>query len=263
MGPPGYLGPPEQVRARLASFQLEMVGAFLPQHFSRADRVESDRSWLVANLRALRQTAVEGSRPFAVLCEAIDEPVRVAWAGRTTSNPDARLDDAGWATLIDNLHAAAEVCLEHGLEPVFHPHAGTYVETAAEIDMLASRIRPDLVGLCLDTGHFCFGGADPAACIRDYAELIRHVHVKDCRLDVRDDVASRGGDLVEAVRKGVFCALGTGNARIDESVAALREVGYRGWAVVEQDQLLTHEMKPASVVAGQRANLDYLRARGL
>lgn len=263
MGPPGYLGAPAQVRQRLASLHLEMVGAFLPQHFSRRERVAEDRRWLLDNLRTLRESSAPGSRPLAVLCEAIDEPIRVAWAGRTTSNAATGLDEARWRDLVANLHSAAEICRAQGVEPVFHPHAGTYIETAEEIERLMLRIDPKLVGLCLDTGHFCFGGADPARSIRDYAALLRHVHIKDCRLDVRDDTARREAGLDEAVHQGVFCPLGTGDAGIEGALEALQEADYSGWIVVEQDQFLGPEDTPASVIAGQRANLEYLRSRGL
>ncbi len=263
MGPPGYLGSASSLRDRLASHQLEMIGGFLPQHFSRVDRVDEDRRWLEENLRALREAAGPDSQPFAVLSEAIDEPVRVAWAGRCAANPDTRLDRDRWQALVDNLHTAAELCRKHGLEPVFHPHAGTYIETAEEIAQLADAMDPAIVGLCLDTGHFCFGGADAATSIRAYASLVRHVHIKDCRTSVRDQVAAEGGDLDAAVRGGVFCPLGSGDIDLDEAVQALRDIDYDGWLVVEQDQLLTPQDTPASVVAGQRANLQYLRALGL
>ena len=36
LGSPGYMGDGPQVHERLASRGLELVGAFLPQHFSRA-----------------------------------------------------------------------------------------------------------------------------------------------------------------------------------------------------------------------------------
>jgi sugar phosphate isomerase/epimerase len=46
-------------------------------------------------------------------------------------------------------------------------------------------------------------------------------------------------------------------------IAQLRDDDYRGWLVIEQDQGLTSSDTPASVVAGQRANREYLRAFGL
>ena len=152
---------------------------------------------------------------------------------------------------MDNLHRAAELCRREGLEPIFHPHAGTYIETADEIDRLMERIDPSLVGLCLDTGHFRYGGAIPAQAIRDYASLIRHVHLKDCATSVLRGVVERDEDLAAAIGGGVFCPLGTGDADIAAAIAALDEIGYEGWLVVEQDQLLRTEDTPG--VARRRA----------
>jgi inosose dehydratase len=263
LGPPGYLGDGPAVRQRLASRGLALVGAFLPQHFSRRERVVEDRAWLADSLRLLREATPDGSRPFAVLAEGIDEPVRLAWTGRVAENPEAQLDEARWQTLVDNLHAAAEMCREAGFEPVIHPHAGTYIETADEIDRLMGRIDPTLVGLCLDTGHFRYGGAVPAQAVRDYASLLRHVHLKDCRTGVLRSVAQRHADLSAALHEGVFCGLGTGDADIAASVEALHAIGYEGWFVVEHDQVLTAKDTRASLVAGQRANREHLAAMGV
>src|ERR671918_452152 len=41
----------------------------------------------------------------------------------------------------------------HGLLPCFHPHAGTHVEFEQEIERLAVDTDPELVQLCIDTGH--------------------------------------------------------------------------------------------------------------
>jgi inosose dehydratase len=263
LGPPGYLGDGPTVRERLSSRDLALVGAFLPQHFSRSERVAEDRAWLADSLQLLREATPPGSAPFAVLAEGIDEPVRLAWTGRVTENPDARLDESRWRVLVDNLHAAAEMCREAGFEPVFHPHAGTYIETADEIDRLMGRIDGSLVGLCLDTGHFRYGGAVPAQAIRDYAALLRHVHLKDCHTGVVRSVARRGADLSTALHEGVFCGLGTGDADIAASVDALHAIGYGGWLVVEQDQVLTARDTRESLVAGQLANRDHLAALGV
>ena len=140
------------------------------------------------------------SRPFAVLCDHFDEPDRRAFSGRIADHPETWLSAARFDTLIDNLHRAAEVCRAAGFEPVLHPHAGTYVETADEIARVMDRVDPSLVGLCLDTGHFRFGDADPVQAVHDYHELIRHVHVKDFRAAIMDGVKAEGRDLDEALR---------------------------------------------------------------
>lgn len=263
LGPQGYLGSGPEVRSRLDARGLALVGAFLPQRFSRREAAAEDRAWLRAALRLVREATPEGSRPFAVLAEGIEEPVRLAFTGRIAQHPEAQLDDDRWDALVDGLHEAAAICREEGLEPVFHPHAGTYIETADEIDRLVGRMDPALVGLCLDTGHFRYGGAEPARAIRDYAAVLRHVHVKDCRAGVLARVAARGGDLAQVLNEGVFCPLGAGDADIPAVVDALRDVGYQGWLVVEQDQLLTAADTRESLVAGQRANREYLARLGL
>ncbi len=257
LGAPGYLGVGTEARARLERRGLALVGAFLPQHLSRDAEAATDREWLRTQVTHLREAAPEGSSPFAVLCEAVDEPDRLRWSGRIAEHPETRLDDDRHRTLVDNLHRAGEVVAAAGLRAVIHPHAGTYIETDAEIERLMEALDPSLVGLCLDTGHFRYGGADPARRIRDYASVIRHVHIKDCRTRVLHDLPD-GAGFVGAVKRGVFCALGEGDSDIPASLAALDAIGYPGWLVVEQDTALTNDVTRAQLVAGQRDNLRYL-----
>ena len=263
LGPPGYLGDGAEVHDRLTSRGLDLVGSFIPQHFSRAEKVEEDHAILRDQLRLIVAGTPDGSRPLAILSDHFDEADRIHYAGRIAQHPEAWLSPARFDTLIDNLHRVAEICRGAGLEPVLHPHAGTYVETADEIARVMDRIDPALLGLCLDTGHFRFGGADPAKSVADYGDLVRHVHIKDCRTSVIDEVDRDDGDLPEALKRGVFCPLGEGDADIPAVIAALRASGYVGWLVVEQDQALGPNDTPESVVAGQRFNLEYLRRLGV
>ena len=263
LGLPGYLGSASDVHGRLAPRGLELVGSFLPQHFSRAEHAEADRAWLRDQLRLIKAGAPEGSRPFAILSDQFDEPDRRAYSGRIAEHPETWLSAERFDTLIDNLHRAAEVCRQEGLEPVLHPHAGTYVETKDEIAQVMDRIDPSLVGLCLDTGHFRFGGADPTTAVNDYRDLIRHVHIKDCRTSVIEAIKREDKNLDEALKRGVFCPLGEGDSGIDSAIEALVANGYTGWLVIEQDQALGSRDTPESVVAVQRANYEYVRRLGI
>jgi inosose dehydratase len=263
LGPPGFMGTGDEVRERLTSRHLELVGAFLPQHFSRNEKAAEDRAWLRDSLRLIRDGTPDGSRPLAILSDQFDEPERLAFSGRIAEHPEAWLPPARFEALIANLHRAAELCRDEGFEVVLHPHAGTYVETATEIAAVMDRIDPSLLGLCLDTGHFRFGGADPAQAVDEYHELIRHVHIKDCRMQVMDDVKAEGLGLEEALSRGVFCQLGLGDSGIDAVMEALRRHDYGGWLVIEQDQFLRATDTPETVVAVQRANREYLRHFGV
>jgi inosose dehydratase len=263
LGPPGFMGDAPEVRRRLTSRKLELVGAFLPQHFSRDEKADEDRAWLRDSLRLIRDGAPDGSRPLAILSDHFDEPERLAFSGRIAEHPEAWLPAGRFEALIANLHRAAELCRTEGFEVVLHPHAGTYVETADEIARVMGRIDPSLLGLCLDTGHFRFGGADPAQAVDDYHELIRHVHIKDCLTTVMDEVKAEGKGLEEALSRGVFCQLGLGDSGIDAVMEALGRHHYAGWLVIEQDQFLRAADTPESVVAVQRANREYLRRFGV
>ena len=123
---------------------------------------------------------------------------------------------------------------------------------------------PSILGFCLDTGHARFGGSDPSELARDYADRLRHVHLKDCDTQVIARGHERGEGLDEMLRSGVFCEFGTGDAAIPDIVDTLWAGGYAGWIVVEQDQYLSGaDSIVESVIAGQQRNLDYLRALGL
>jgi inosose dehydratase len=260
LGPPGFLGSGTAARERLERRGLQLVGAFLPQHFSRDDRAPADREWLREQLTLLREATPEGSDPLAVLAEAIDEPDRLRWSGRTEQHPEAQLDGARFRSMMDNMHRAGELARSMGFRAVIHPHAGTYLETDAEIERMVEGLDASLVGLCLDTGHFRYGGADPARRVRDYRSVLQHVHIKDCHTQVLDDVRAEGGDLYTALVRGVFTELGNGDSGIDEVVRALEEVGYEGWLVIEQDQFLRESVTRNALVSAQRRNLEYLEA---
>ncbi len=263
LGPPGFMGDGPTTGARLAERGLTFIGAFLPQTLTDDERCARDRAWMEGLLAEIRRGLPEGAAPFAVLSDAIDQPIRQRAAGRVASRPDAQLDGTGWQRLVDNLHRSAERAATLGFQPVVHPHCGTYLETAGEIDRLVNSLDPSLIGLCLDTGHFRFGDAEPAASLRAYRALVRHVHVKDCATRVRDAVVARGEDVIAALANGVFCGLGAGDADIPAAVQALRDIGYTGWVVVEQDQFLALSVTRDEVVDGQRANREYLSRLGV
>ncbi len=263
LGPPGYLGDGEQVRAGLSARGLELVGSFLPLHLSRDERMAEDLAWLDAALALVRDATPDGSRPLAIISDHFDEPDRMALAGRIADHPEAWLPPARFRSLVDNLHRAAERCAAAGFEPVVHPHAGTYIETRDETRRVLDAIDPSRIGYCLDTGHARFGGADPVELVRDYRELLRHVHVKDCRTAVLDEVARDGLGMEAALVRGAFVELGEGDSGVGEVIAELGSIGYGGWLVVEQDRFLFAADTIETLRAAQRRNREFLRGHGL
>jgi inosose dehydratase len=117
------------------------------------------------------------------------------------------------------------------------------------------------IGLCLDTGHLLLGGGDPAVKVREWKSRINHVHLKDARKQVVEQIIREVAPVSEIWKRKAFCRLGDGDLDVDSVLDALRD-GYSGWLVVEQD-VLPDEGDPLGTPArDQRANRQFLAARG-
>lgn len=185
-------------------------------------------------------------------------PSRVETAGRPGAAE--RLGASDWQRLIDTVHRVATVATAAGVATTFHPHAGTDVEFGDEIDRLLDDTDPSLVGLCVDTGHARYAGVDPAALLRARAERVNHVHFKDVDPAVLERVAQEELSFWDAYRQGVFCPLGRGCVDFGDVEGALGEIGYDGWATVEQDASPTGDSVPLD---DAKESLAYLHSVGL
>lgn len=172
-----------------------------------------------------------------VLCIAFDgSPDRSEMAGRAGDPATPGLTDAGWDRTVELLRTAAAETRAAGARIAFHPHAGTYIETPAEVERLAASIDAATLPLCLDVGHYLVGGGDPVEALRQYGERVEHVHLKDVDPDVlgalRDGTA---GGFGGAIRSRLFTELGAGVLDLDGILGVLAARRYAGWLMVEQD----------------------------
>jgi inosose dehydratase len=253
LGPPGYLGAGKELRERLRRHGLVLAGGYIPVRFSEPEHRGEDLTAMARTLDLF--DAADGGAARAVLADA-GSAERLANPGRAAADPALGLDEAGWRRLADGVARAAELAGERGYEPVFHHHTGTFVEAAWEIERLLELTD---VSLLLDTGHLVLGGGDPVAALREWSGRIGHVHVKDLRLDVLRGVLADRADMAEAWRRGVFCELGAGNVDLTAFFGALRESGYEGWLVVEQDRIPAPGEAADEAAAAQARNRRWLR----
>jgi inosose dehydratase len=121
------------------------------------------------------------------------------------------------------------------------------------------RTDPEVLGLCLDTGHLTYAGGDPVAAAGEFGSRIWHLHLKDCAADVAAQARASNWNYHDAVRHGVFCELGKGTVRFPAVLDALSRIRFSGWAIVEQD-VLPALGTPAASAARNRA---FLRTLGL
>ena len=166
----------DAIRAMLAPRRLELLGGFVPLVLHQGDLADAlDQARRVAGVMA------DAGASVFVLALVQD----AAWSAPIT------LDGPGWARLAAGVDAVAEATAELGLTTVVHPHQGTLVERAAEVDVLAALSN---VAWCLDPGHLALGGYDPLDFVRNYGDRIAHVHLKDVDLDDRRAPQRRRAD---------------------------------------------------------------------
>jgi inosose dehydratase len=233
LGPLGYLGDTAgSIRARLDDHGLELAGAFVLLHLA-------DEQGFAGDLPLLERTAdllaAIGPRAPIVLADA-GSPERRRASGRPAELGRTALMRGALERAVERLSRAAERCRSRGLSVAFHPHAASYFESEAEVDALLDMTDPELVGLCLDTGHSVVGGIDPLQLARARADRLSHVHLKDVDRDVLG--ALRAGELGidRAWDRGLFCPLGEGVVDL-EGLLALPELRrFEGWVVLEQDR---------------------------
>jgi inosose dehydratase len=248
---------PAALRAELARRALALVGAFVPVALVRPEAHEPGARTAVRTAELLAG-ATGSTSPIIVLADDNGQvEVRTRFAGRI--RPEHGLQPDQWDRFARGAeHVARTVRDATGLHTVFHHHCAGYVETPAEIDALMTRTDPDLLGLCLDTGHLTYAGGDPLETLERYTARIWHVHFKDCHPAVADRARQSGWDYFAAVGHGVFCELGQGSVTFPAVRDALRDRQYSGWIVVEQDVLPSM----GSPAASARRNREYLGSIG-
>jgi len=256
LGPLGYFGYGNDLSAALTRRRLSLAGGFFELPFSETDRMIGAVHDLDALLDVFDSVSPgpRGLKPRPTLADAGND-LRRARPGQAASDPSLGFDAEGWKRFADGVEMAVARCRERNFEPTFHHETGTGIEAVWEIEKV---LELTSIGLCLDTGHLLLGGGDPVTAMRDWGPRINHVHLKDARRQIVDEIVREAAPVAEIWRRRAFCRLGEGDLDVDGVLDALRKT-YSGWLVVEQDVLPDPLGRAA---ADQRANRQYLAERG-
>ena len=258
LGDWGYMPTtPGLLKAELDKRQLDLLGAFVPVALANAASHEAGMESALKVAELMFNAGYEKS--FIVLADDNGSvPGRTNNAGRIT--PEMGLTTAQWNVYAAGAEKIARAVKDaYGIRTVFHHHCAGYVETPEEIDTLMALTDPELLGLCLDMGHYAFGGGDPVKALTKYGKRIWHVHFKDYSQEAAKASREANGDYFDAIKRGVFCELGKGAVDFRAVVKLLEVMDYKDWIVVEQDIL--PGMGNPKVCA--QANRDYIRSLGL
>jgi inosose dehydratase len=226
---------PDELKKVLDEKNLQLLGAFVPVALAKEEAHAAGIELAIKTAGLMFDAGYKNA--FIVLADengSVEE--RTKNAGRIT--PEMGLSENQWKTFAAGAEKVAKAVKEkYGMRTVFHHHCGGYVETPQEVAKLMDLTNPEILGLCLDMGHFAFGGGDPVVALRDYYNRIWHVHFKDFDPKVGQAARENDYDYFKSVEQGVFCELGKGSVDFKSIVKILNEKGYNGWIVVEQDVL--------------------------
>ena len=147
------------------------------------------------------------------------------------------MNDQEWDTFCTGMNKLGKIAKEeYGIALTFHHHMGTVVQSLAEVDRMMENTDPEYVSLLFDTGHFTYCGEDPLEVVKKYVHRIKHVHLKDIRPEVVEQVKKENMSFLAGVRAGAFTIPGDGCINYDPIFKVLEEAGYEGYMVVEAEQ---------------------------
>ena len=147
------------------------------------------------------------------------------------------MNDEEWNLLCDGLNKLGKIAKEeYGISLTFHHHMGTVVQDADEVERLMNGTDPEYLSLLYDTGHFAYCGADPLEMVRKYKDRIKHVHLKDIRKEVVEQVKREELSFLAGVRMGAFTVPGDGSIDFEPIFKVLEDNGYEGYMLVEAEQ---------------------------
>lgn len=153
-----------------------------------------------------------------------------------TGNHKRVMNEEEWKRMNDGLNKLGKIAKDNGFKLCFHHHMGTVIQTLEETEKMLANTDPEYVYLCFDTGHFTFAGEDPLPVLKKYVSRVGHVHLKDMRLKVVEEVKKNNYSFLKAVRSGAFTVPGTGDIDFKPILKVLEDANYEGWLLIEAEQ---------------------------
>ena len=228
LGPYGYLPTDEKTLRR----ELERRGLSLIAATIMNGHLDDTTNWSQIEDTVLRTGDLLASlgAEYLVLW---DDCYLDLFSGKQLST--TQLDDGAWGRLVETTNRIAEIARDRfGLRFAFHPHCETHVETEEQIELLLEQTDPDLVSLCLDTGHHAYSAGDPVPFMRKHHDRIIYLHLKDVDAEKLTRVRAEKIPMVQACELGVFCEQTDGVVDFEALSTVIRDIGFEGWASVEQ-----------------------------
>jgi len=160
---------------------------------------------------------------------------------------DRAITSADYARLGKLITEIGKRTADLGVSVGYHNHMGTLGERPEEVDQILQAADPRYAKLELDVAHYFQGGGDPAKAIAKYHDRLLFLHIKDVELVP---------DAPSGKRPFRFVELGRGRVDLPAVFAALHQVNFRGWAIVELDAVPDKTRTPKDSAAISKKYLE-------
>ncbi len=219
---------PEALKAQLNPRGLQLASGWFSTFFT-----ENREEQTVEDFIKHRDFLCEMGSKVIVVCECGHS---VQGKAQSVFETKPVFNKKQWEQLAAGLEKLGEIAHEKNMKIVFHHHMGTGVQTRNEIDTLMEITDAEWVSLLLDTGHITYSGDSPQELVKTYLSRIHHVHLKDIRKSVLEEVKLEKMSFLDSVKAGVFTVPGDGMINFLPVFQTLADSEYKGWFIVEAEQ---------------------------
>ncbi len=206
------------------------INTFAPKEL--ADQPEEIRAWAVKQMQyAAKAAKLMGVK---VVTGFVGSPI---WKYLYSFPPvTEKMIESGFQKIKKLWAPILDVFDEEGVKFALEVHPGEiafdYYTTKRLFETLEYR---KTFGLNFDPSHLIWQGIDPTVFIRDFADRIYHVHMKDAALtlDGRSGILGSHMDFGDIRRGWNFRSLGHGDVNFENIIRELNAIGYTGPLSVE------------------------------
>ncbi|QTG79620.1 sugar phosphate isomerase/epimerase family protein [Arthrobacter crystallopoietes] len=229
LGPYGYLPTdPSRLADELKARDLKVSAGTVFTAFHRGVD-QWDIAWEPAR-KVAELTAAMGGEHIVVIPAMWRDDV----TGEAVENGELTVEQ--WDDLFNGHNRLGKVLSEeYGLQQQFHSHADSHVCVQPDIERFLQNTDPQLVTLCLDTGHAEYGGASSVDLIEKYPERIGYLHLKQIDPEVLKTVREQNMTWAAANLAGVMTEPPNGLPDLSKVIDAVEKLDKPIFGIVEQD----------------------------
>ena len=174
--------------------------------------------------------------------EYCPSPVNRTWRGETKYDYRDHKKN-----IIDSMNDFAKAVTDEGLVCTLHPHTGTPIETEEEVYFAMENVDTRYMLFGPDVGQLEKGKANPVKIVKDFMELIEHVHLKDYS----------GGPYYAG-----YSPLGEGTVKVKKILKMLEKEKDDMVGMIMMELDFSREEPPRSPFEAAKVSRDHLKSLG-